>query len=300
MHMKKVLYAIKHPWIIINFLNETGIRFILPDKLVLQCRFMDEFGQKLNLKKPKTFNEKLQWLKLYNRNPYYCNLVDKYEAKKIVASIIGEKHIIPTYGVWDDVEQIDFQLLPNAFVLKTTHDSHSVAICNNKDTFDMEKTKRELKKRLKNNYFYSNREWPYKNVKPRIIAEKNMSESDAGLVDYKIHCFNGQPEFILTCSNRFTREGLAEAFYDLNWNKIPVRRPDHDFDEIDVQRPDNINEMIQMAEKIATGIPFIRIDFYSINHEVYFGEATFFPASGFKKFIPEEYDEYFGKLIHLQ
>lgn len=297
--MKKVLNSLKHPWIIINYLNQTRICVLLPDKLVIQCRYRDEFGKKLNLKKPKTFNEKLQWLKLYDRKPYYCKLVDKYEAKKIIASIIGEEHIIPTYGIWDDVDQIDFKSLPNSFVLKTTHDSHSVVICNNKEFLDIDKTRTELKQRLKNNYFYGGREWPYKKVKPRIIAERNMAESGIDLVDYKIHCFNGEPAFVLTCSNRYTGSGLTEVFYDLKWNKMSVRRPGNDIDEIDIQRPINLSEMIQLAKKISEGIPFVRIDFYVINNVVYFGEATFFPASGYKKFIPERYDEYFGSLINL-
>lgn len=300
MYIRKVINTIKHPWIFINYLNQTGMRVILPDKLVIQCCYRSEMGKKLNLKSPRTFNEKLQWLKLHDRNPYYCKLVDKYEAKHIIASIIGEQHIIPTYGVWDDVDQIDFQSLPNAFVLKTTHDSHSIIVCNQKKTLDMEKVKTVINNSLKNNYFYGGREWPYKNVKPRILAEKNMSDSDSGLVDYKIHCFNGKPVFILTCSNRYSQSGLIEVFYDLNWNKLPVRRPGNDIEGIDIPRPDNLGEMIQMAAKLSAGIPFVRIDFYSVNNAVFFGEMTFFPASGYKKFIPEEYDEYFGSLIDLK
>lgn len=295
----KLFSYVKRPWLIIVYLNSTKAKMILPDRLVISCRYRAEFGKKLNLKKPETFNEKLQWLKLYDRNPYYSQLVDKYEAKEIVAKMIGKEHIIPTYGIWNNTEDIEYDKLPESFVLKTTHDSHSIVICKDKREFDSNKAKILLQRSLKKKYFYGGREWPYKNVKPRIIAEQYMSNNETGLNDYKVHCFNGEPRFVLVCTNRYTKTGLQEAFYNLQWEKIPVSRPECSADKVDVEKPEQLEEMLNMSRTLSKGIPFVRVDFYIIGGTVYFGEMTFFPASGYKRFVPDEYDKKFGDLINV-
>ena len=300
MDLYKVVKNVRYPWRYINALNRRKkIRKYLPDSLVIRCRFRESFERPLNLKNPQTFNEKLQWIKLYDRNPKYCQLVDKYEVKRIVGSLIGEKHIIPTYGVWDHADDIDFQSLPDSFVLKTTHDSHGIFICKRKEELNVAEAKDFLTAHLKNNYYLGGREWPYKYVQPRIIAEEYLSESENGLTDYKIHCFNGEPRFILVCTDRFSDEGMKEVFYDLNWNKMEVARPGINIDGIDIPRPQRLDEMISYAGKLAAGIPFVRVDFYQYEGNTYFGEMTFFPAGGYKRFVPDKYDKIFGDLISL-
>ena len=298
MMFMRALGYFRKPWICITYLNRTRLRKLLPDKLVIKSRFRSEFGRKLNLQKPQTFNEKLQWLKLYNRNPEYIKFVDKFEVKQYVAEMIGESHVIPTYGVWNRIEDIDFDKLPDSFVLKTTHDSHSIVLCKDKSKFDQNAADKVLRRSLRNNYFYGGREWPYKYVKPRILAEQYMDNEGMELIDYKIHCFNGRARFVLTCMNRFSSSGLEEAFYDIEWNRIPVHRPEQ-VRGSQTSKPQSWDNMISMAEKISQNIPFVRVDFYEVRGVPYFGEMTFFPASGYKRFIPEDYDTIFGSYLSL-
>lgn len=299
MNFRKIGSNLRKPWVWINYLNNTGLQSILPDRLVVSCEYRSAFGKKLNLKDPSTFNEKLQWLKLFDRNPYYSKLVDKYEVKEIVSQKIGKEHIIPTYGVWNGFEEIDWNCLPRSFVLKTTHDSHSIVICEDKEKLDYNKAKTVLQRSLKKKYYYGGREWPYKKVKPRIIAEKYMSNDETGLTDYKVHCFNGQPEFILVCTNRYTKIGLQEVFYNLQWKKMPVSRPGCCTEQMDIEKPEQLGEMLGIAKKLSQDIPFVRVDFYLVEGIVYFGEMTFFPASGYKRFVPDEYDKKFGDLLTI-
>ena len=270
-----------------------------PDELYLRLLFYFKMGMPLNLKAPKTFNEKLQWLKLHDCRPEYTRMVDKYEAKKYVAGIIGEQYIIPTLGVWDSVEDINFDLLPQQFVLKCTHDSGGVVVCSDKTKLDVSKAKRKLKKGLRKNFFWQSREYPYRNVKPRIIAEKYLSvDKECGLEDYKVHSFNGVPRFILVCRDRFSPSGLKEDFYSDKWEHLEVKRKDKD-NPGGVEQPQNLQEMLELTRKLSKDMPFARCDFYNIKGKLYFGEITLYPASGTDDFVPESYDLQFGNWINL-
>lgn len=272
----------------------------LPDKIYLKILFYANLGYKLNLKNPKTYNEKLQWLKLYDRNPEHTKMVDKYEAKKYIAEKIGEEYIIPTIGVWDSVDDIEFDSLPEQFVLKSTHDSGMVVICRDKSQFNVEKAKQTLRKSFLRNYFLSGREWPYKNIKKRIIAEKFMSDgSEKGLNDYKFYCFNGKPEFAYISQGLEDHSTARINYMTLEWERAPFRRPDYkEFEELP-DKPKKINEMLELAAKLSEGIKFLRVDFYEIEDKVYFGELTFFPGSGLTPFQPEEWDYKIGDCLNL-
>lgn len=301
--MKSLAHYIKHPNLLRTNLHKKFVyafaRFY-SDRHFLETLFPLRVGYRLNLDNPQTFNEKLQWLKLYDRRPEYTQMVDKVEAKKYVASIIGEEHIIPTLAVYDRVEDIDFDALPNQFVLKCTHDSGGIVICRDKHQLDREAAIRKLALGLKVNYFYRNREWPYKNVKPRIIAEQYMS-NDGGqeLTDYKVHNFNGTPEVILVCRDRYRDTGMTEDFYSRQWEHLNVSRPSHPKATSEESRPVELDEMLRLSEKLANGIPFVRTDFYTIDHKVYFGELTFFPASGMEPFVPTEWDKAMGDWLKI-
>lgn len=271
-----------------------------PDKIYLKWYFYLRFGYKLDLNNPKTFNEKLQWLKLNNRKPEMVKMVDKVDAKEYVAKIIGEEYIIPTLGVYDSVDEIDFDKLPNQFVLKCTHDSGGIVICSDKSKLDIEAAKAKLRRGLKVNYYYQNREWPYKQVKPRIIAEQYMvDESGYELKDYKIHCFNGVPKMVLVCKDRYSATGITEDFFSEKWEHLNVKRPSIPNSREEIPRPKSLDQMLNLAEKLSMRCPFIRVDFYEINKLIYFGELTFFPASGMGEFYPIEWDYKLGEWIIL-
>lgn len=279
--------------------------FLFSDKQYLQIMYWLHLGRKLNLKNPKTFNEKLQWLKLYNHKPEYTIMVDKVKAKEYVAKLIGEEHIIPTLGVWDDPDDIDFDALPDQFVLKCNHNSGTgMCICRDKSKLDIEKVKAELRKGLKENYFMRWREWPYKNVPRKILAEKFMvDESGTELKDYKIFCFNGEPRYCQVISDRNTDEKID--FYDMHWKRlvglvglVGLNDKVHN-SEYAIPCPESFEDMKQMASLLAKSIPFSRIDFYEINHQAYFGEITFFPATGFGNFNPREWNVKMGDMITL-
>lgn len=272
--------------------------FIKDDETYLKMRWKVYMNYPLNLNNPQTFNEKLQWLKLHDRRPEYTKMVDKIEAKKYVAGIIGEEHIIPTLAVFDKAEDIDFDALPNRFVLKCSHDSGGIVICRDKSKLDRKAALKKLKRGLKKNYYYQNREWPYKNVKPRIIAEQYMTnDGESGLTDYKIHNFNGTPEVILVCRDRYKETGLTEDFFSLKWEHLEISRPDHPCSERSIERPEELDEMLALSKRLAKDIPFVRTDFYTIDNKVFFGELTFFPACGMKPFVPREWDYKLGSHI---
>jgi len=276
------------------------ISSFIPDELYLKLRYFYHFHKLLNLKNPQTFNEKLQWLKLYDCRSEYTMMVDKYAVKKYVAEKIGAEYIIPNLGVWDSPKEIDFGKLPNQFVLKCTHDSGSIVICKDKQKFDFNKARAKLDKRFKRNLYYYGREWPYKNVKPRVIAEKYMEDTATHeLRDYKIHCFHGEPKVILVCQDRYTDTGLTEDFYSVNWEHLDVKRPKHPNAKVKMEPPKELDLMLDLSRKLSKDIPFLRTDFYIINHQVYFSELTFYPASGFVKFIPESFDYQLGDWLKL-
>lgn len=283
-------------------LNKQGLLHWMSDKTFLRVVYWAKFGKKLNLKHPKTFNEKLQWLKLYDRRPEYVTMVDKYAVKDYVAKIIGNEFIIPTLGVWDKPDNIDFDLLPNQFVLKWNHDSKSVVICENKEHFDKSKAIEKLRHGEKVNGYWYGREWPYKDVPPKIIAEKYLSQGNPkqhDLIDYKFFCFNGEPKYVQVIQNRRTDETID--FFDTNWNHqefiglnlaaVPS--------QVLPKRPKALEEMVRVAKKLSENLTFSRIDLYETGEHVYFGEVTFYPASGFGEFCPERWNTIIGDMITL-
>lgn len=283
---------------IYNHVINTGLLNFLSDKTFLNITYLIHFGKKIDWDNPRSFNEKLQWLKLNDRNPAYNRLVDKYEVKEYVANILGDQYIIPTIGVWDNVEDVPFNSLPDQYVIKCTHDSGSVCVCTDKNHFDVESAKKKLSKGLKKNLFYWGREWPYKNVKARIIAEKYLEDKNGSLNDYKLMCFNGEVKCSFVCSDRFNGKGLKVTFFDKEWVKMPFCRhyPSADYE---IPAPTTYNKMVELAEKLAKGIPFVRVDFYEVNGHPYFGEMTFFPGNGVEEFRPEEWDYTLGNWIDI-
>lgn len=271
----------------------------LTDRAYVSILYRASFGKKLNLDHPVTFNEKLQWLKLNDQREEYTKLVDKYEVKKYVSDKVGEKYLIPTLGVWESVDQIDFDMMPDAFVLKCTHDSGSVVICKHKKDFDKAAARNKLEKALKRNYFYRSREYPYKNVPPRIIAEPYIENLEAGqLYDYKVFCFDGKPEYLFIASDRASGN-VKFDYYDVNFNRLPMRQAAHPNSDFDHEKPLCFEEMLDVARTLSENIPQVRVDFYVVKDQLIFGELTFFHHGGFVPFIPEEYDYLWGQSIRL-
>ncbi len=297
--IKTALRFIGTPRKMITHIGDNGLLNWIPDKLYLKMAFYGEKKKKLNLENPTTFNEKLQWLKIYDRNPYYSQLVDKFAVKNIVAQKLGPEHVIPTLAVWENTAAIDFSVLPDQFVLKCTHDSGSVIVCKDKNIINKEKILNRIDGNMRKDPFWLGREWPYRNVKPRIIAEEMLAdENDGDLKDYKFFCFNGVVKcfkidfdrFIGHRANYYSPEGELLRFGEA------VCPPD--YDRV-IPLPQNLVQMIEFAEVLSTNIPFVRVDFYESLNKVYFGEITFFPASGFGTFIPEEWDAILGNWLTL-
>lgn len=269
----------------------------MPDREFLSAMYKAIFGQEINWETPTGFNEKLQWLKLYNRRPEYTMMVDKYLVRDYIAQVLGEEFLIPLLGVWDSPEDIDFDRLPDQFVLKCNHNSGlGMCICRDKSKLDINRTVRGLKAGLAEDYYLRHREWPYKDVPRKIIAEQFMG---ADLMDYKIHCFSGEPRFVLVCSDRFSADGLKEDFYDTEWNLMDLHRPKHPNSKNGVERPRQLEQMLEYSKKLAKDIPFVRVDFYIVDSHIYFGEMTFFPASGFEAFAPAQWDATLGSWLTL-
>lgn len=280
-------------------------KFLFPDKLYLTLLFRLKMGYWMDWKNPKSFSEKLQWLKLYNRSPEYTTMVDKYAVKEYVARIIGEEYIIPTLGVWDRPEDIDWDSLPQKFVLKTTHGGGGggVVICKDKATFDKTNTIARLKGSLNKCIYKSLREWPYKNVNRKIIAEVYLENTayaagDFDLKDYKFFCFNGVPEFCQVISGR--SNNMCVDFYNMEWEHQPFHEPkNYPFSTIGHNKPFRFEEMFRLASKLSNDHSFLRVDFYELGHKVYFGELTFFPTSGYGGFNPDNWDYKLGGMIKL-
>lgn len=275
--------------------------FLSTDKFFLKEAFKRKMKKPLNLGNPQTFNEKLQWLKLYYHNPVLTTMVDKIESKKYVAAKIGEEYIIPTLGVWDSCDEIDFNRLPSQFVLKTNHDYGGVVICKNKDVFDENAAKMKLNKHLKRNFFYVGREWAYKNVKPRILAEKYMvDEETRDLRDYKFFCFNGEPKMLFIATDRQQKDGVLKFdFFDLDFKWLDITQGGRGHNKENVKKPKKFKKMIELAKELSKNIPHVRVDFYEIDGEIYFGELTFYHDSGFKAFEPVEWDYELGSYLEL-
>lgn len=291
-------YLFHKPNLLLSYIwRKVGV--VVPDKPYLEVQFRLLMGKKLDLKNPKTFSEKLQWLKLYDRRQEYVKMVDKYAAKEYVAGIIGEEYIIPTLGVWDSPEDIDWDALPNQFVLKCTHDSGGLVICKDKSRLDKVATIKKLNHGLKQEYFKVWREWPYKDVPRRIIAEKYMEDEKLHeLRDYKFFCFNGNVRMFKVDYDRFTEHHAN--YYTPTGELLPFGEaalPPKK--EKRLKLPANLEHMVEVAELLSNGIPFLRVDFYVVNNCIYFGELTFFPATGMGKWTEEEWDKKLGDWIIL-
>ncbi len=277
--------------------NYRFARFV-PDKIYIKCLFMKYMKTKLNLSNPQTFSEKLQWLKLYDRKPEYTKMADKVAVKKYVADKIGLDFIIPTIGIYNSVDEIPFDKLPENYVIKCTHDSGSTFICKKDLNPDIEQIKNSLSQKINTNFYWYGREWPYKNIKPQIIVEEFIPDENGNCpVDYKFFCFDGKMEIFKIDYNRFTKR--AANYYDKNCNFLEIGKihstPDP---SIKLELPDNFDEMVKITEILSKGIPFLRVDLYSVNNRIYFGELTFYPSSGIEPFIGDG-DIIMGKLLNL-
>ena len=289
---------LKKPGELIYTISGKGLLNWMPDRAYLGLVYRLVFGQRIDWENPKTFNEKLQWLKINDRTPKYSLLVDKYEVKKYVADILGNEYIIPNLGVWEKADDIDFDSLPEKFVLKCTHDSGSVIICKEKSSLDFNIVRASLNAHLHKSPYWFGREWPYRSVSPRIIAEPYLEDEDKQLKDYKFMCFNGQMKCCFVFSDRYEGSGLKLNVYDRNWELMKMGRK-YTKTKKNLKQPKNYALMIEFAELLSKNIPFVRVDFYEVQGKVYFGEMTFFPNSGFTAFEPEEWDSILGDWLTL-
>ena len=282
-----------------SLLREMGCLF--PDKLYLQMMYYFKTGKKLDLRNPQTFGDKIQWLKLYNRREEYRTIADKFAVKEYVSKIIGDNYIIPTLGVWDKPEDVDFDSLPRQFVLKTTHGGGNcgVIICKDKTTLDKTAVIFQLKKSMKQNIYRTLREWQYKHIRPRIIAEQYLSDGRGELRDYKFYCFNGEPMYCQVMNGR--REKMTVDFYDMEWLHMPFSGFGKNYPHADIENPIPVNflEMRRISRLLSKGNPFMRIDLYECNKKLFFGEMTLFPASGMGSFLPQDWNQIMGNLIIL-
>ena len=284
----------------VRFLTDKNYRFLInaqrgkydgvPDELYLTRKFRAAMGRELDLAHPVTFNEKLQWLKLYARKPEYTVMVDKYAVRDYIKDVLGEEYLIPLVGVWEDPEEIDFDALPSRFVLKCNH---------NKSKLDVAAVKRELKRGLAQDYYLTGREWPYKNVPRKIIAEQFMTDESEGLIDYKFFCFDGKVDCVMVCIDRHLGD-TKFYFFDQKWElkRLNIRGKNAP-EGFTLRRPECMDEMFGIAARLSKGLPFARIDLYECGGRIYFGEITFFPDSGFDPNLLPETDRYFGDLIDL-
>lgn len=290
--IKKIIMYIR--WILVD----AGIFNFMSDELYLKMTYKFKFGKKLNLDNPQTYNEKLQWLKINDRKAIYTTMVDKYEVKKYVANIIGKEYIIPTLGIWDNFDDIDFEKLPNRFVLKCTHDSGGIVICKNKDNFNIMAARKKIEKSLKRNYYYIGREWPYKNVKPRIIAEEYIEENEEELKDYKFFCFDGKVKALFIATDRNSKNETCFDFFDEKFNHLNITNG-HPNSAKKIEKPKEFDKMKELAEKLTQKMIHARVDFYNISGQIYFGEITLYHWSGMVPFEPKEWDNKLGEMIKL-
>ena len=295
---KKIKKVLKNPRILIFALLDTKLARVIPDKQYLKILYKLNFRKSLNLKNPQTFNEKMQWIKLYNRRPEYTVMVDKYAVKKYIADKIGEEHVIPLINVWDSYYDIDFEELPDQFVLKTTNSSGGLFICKDKRSFNEKAIRKTFLRALKQNYYYHMREWPYKNVAPRIIAEQYMEDKNTEtLIVYKVFNFVGVPKIIQVIQND-KKENEVIDYFDTEWNLLELKQ---NFDNSDnpPSRPECLKKMLELSGMLSKGIPFVRVDWYVINGKLYFSEFTFFSDAGMQPFTPNEWDDILGGWIVL-
>jgi len=269
----------------------------IPTKLYLRILYRIKTGHTLHLNNPETYTEKLNWLKVYDHNPLYTKLVDKYEVRDYVKKCIGEEYLIPLLGVWDDFDSIDFTLLPKRFVLKCTHDYGSVVLVNDKDTMNKKEIRNSINAELGYNFYYRGREWAYKNVKPRIIAEEYMCDENESLIDYKFFCFGGKVKLMFIATGR--RKDLRFDFFTPSFEHLDIKNGVSQAD-VTPQKPVHYEEMIEIAEKLSKDIPNVRVDLYEINGKIYFSEMTFYHYGGMHMFEPYEMDVELGKNFILK
>lgn len=274
----------------------------MPDEHYLKLLFRAKMKRPLSLENPRTFNEKLQWLKLYDRRMEYTVMADKYRVREYIAKKIGGNYLVPLLGVWEDPDDIDFSKLPNQFVLKCNHNSgYGMCICREKEQLDYSRVRKQLKEGQKEDYYQKYREWPYKNIERKVIAEKYLMDRDQpdGIVDYKVHNFNGVPKVILVCKNRFRTGGMTEDFFDSTWKHLQLSRKNYQNAEECPAKPQKLGQMLELACALSENVPFLRTDFYEVEGKLYFGELTFFPAAGMEAFVPQEWDEIMGEWLVL-
>lgn len=284
---------------IMTFVKKS-LRF-LPDKSYIKLYYRLRVGRKLNTNNPTTLNEKLQWLKFNYRFPLQSIVSDKLLVRDYVKEKIGAEYLIPILGIWGKYGDIDFSLLPKQFVLKCNHDSGGLVVCTDKDKLNHSETRCKIEKSLKSNFFYIGREYQYRNIKPMILCEEFISDNGKVPLDYKIYCFNGVPDVILVCRDRFSKNShrASYLFFDQEWIFQPLNKGDENLQETDVPKPENLDEMIEIAKKLSRDFLFARIDLYNIGGKIYFGEITLSPNSGFDPDIKYETDLMFGQKLKI-
>jgi len=317
--MTKLRKYLKNPYALFVYLGNRGWLNWIPDRPYLKLVYRGQTGTRLNLQTPVTFNEKLQWLKLHDRDPRYTDLVDKYRVKEFVSGVLGPSAVVPTIGVWEDASQIDFSKLPNEFVLKTNHNSGGVIICRDKRFFDAKRAVVSLNAQLKRSYFWPTREWPYLGVRPVVFAEKYLSDDRTftgdgdvrngrppgadselrGLLDYKFYCFHGVPQFLYVSQGLEDHSTARVAFLTLEWTALGFGRSDYVAFEHLPPKPDKLGDMIEAAKMLAADIPFVRVDLFNHHGTVLFSEMTFHPVAGMMPFVPQDADRQTGALLDL-
>lgn len=271
----------------------------MPSSLYVFLSYYSFMGKKPNMSNPQTFQEKIQWLKIHYKRKDMHKLVDKYEVKKIVSQMIGDQYVIPTVGIYNNVEEIPFDILPKRFVVKSTHSSHSSWVCLDKDNFDWDVVKRQYREDSKTSPYYKYKEWAYKGVKPRLIIEQFMGVEGQELIDYKFYCFGGEPKYCQVITNRSSRETID--FYDNDWNHMPFIGLNKNaiYSNVPIARPTQLEIMLEISSNLSKDFPFARVDLYEILGKVYFGEITFYPGGGLGHFVPEKWEIILGEMIKL-
>ena len=294
----KIVETIKHPRMVILFVISRMSRFIKSDKKYYKWQYYCFTGEWLDIDHPTTYVEKMQWLKVYDRNPIYTTMADKYAVKAFVADKIGERYVVPLLGVWDNPEQIDYNKLPQRFVLKATHGGGAldVVICKDKDKLDKEAVNKKLNKSL-NSDFWRMREYQYKDIPRRIIAEEYLEDETGMLTDYKVMCFSGVPRLIQVHRNRFTHQ--TQDIFDTNWNRVKIWQRGYPYTEDAVKKPVVLEEMLECSTKLSQGLPQVRVDWYVVNGRLYFGELTLTDSGGFSDWEPKEWDNKIADWIEL-
>ena len=298
MRLDGIKKGMRNPALLFPVLGRNGFFHGMSDERYLAKCFRARVGYLPDLAKPVTFNEKMQWLKLNDRNPLYTKLVDKVAVKSFVEERVGFGYVPETYHVWEKPEDVEIDSLPDRFVIKTNHDNAGVLICDDKSRFDLAAAKRRIAKHYSHNFFWAGREWPYLDVAPKVFAEEYLDGGSDGLVDYKLFCFSNGRIITLVMTDRFSNAETSKTFFDENWTPLPIKEGIHPTLP-DMTPPSSFSRMKEIAANLSAGLPFVRVDFYQINGRPLLGEMTFYPNSGFELFEPREWDRVFGDWIDL-